>query len=122
MGLLLDPDATRRIKVDQILVCEWIGMDPRLLNLNDAEKAAKMQAIDTKRNAKAKSLHKRDEKAQKDDKQREDLHVLKEASRTVFRLSDTMKPESQAQSSEVFLYTILFCFFRLFYRLLRFVL
>ncbi|XP_017769659.1 PREDICTED: testis-specific serine/threonine-protein kinase 3-like [Nicrophorus vespilloides] len=39
-GHCLEPDVTKRWKIEQILTSDWIAMDPRLLELNAAEKAA----------------------------------------------------------------------------------
>lgn len=41
---LLEPDSTKRWKVDQILASDWFAMDPRLTQLNTAEQAALMHA------------------------------------------------------------------------------
>lgn len=41
---LLEPDPTKRWKVDQVVKCEWLAMDSRLKNMNDAEESALAQA------------------------------------------------------------------------------
>ncbi|XP_018560846.1 testis-specific serine/threonine-protein kinase 1-like [Anoplophora glabripennis] len=43
-ALLLEPDVTKRWRVEQIVKCEWLGMDPRLKELNEAEESALVQA------------------------------------------------------------------------------
>ena len=44
MGHLLEPDTSKRWKVEQVLGSEWFGMDPRLAQLNPAEQAAMIHA------------------------------------------------------------------------------
>lgn len=41
---LLEPDITKRWRVDQVLACDWLSMDPRLMQLNPAEQAAMQHA------------------------------------------------------------------------------
>lgn len=41
---LLEPDAIKRWKVDQVVESEWIGMDPRFKILSKAEENALSQA------------------------------------------------------------------------------
>lgn len=46
---LMEPDVQKRYKIDQLLGSEWLSMDPRLLQLNQAEEQALTQAqIDRK--------------------------------------------------------------------------
>lgn len=37
---LLEPDISKRWKIEEIVCCDWIAMDPRLLELNQAELTA----------------------------------------------------------------------------------
>lgn len=46
---LLEPDITKRLKIDQVLTHEWVAMDPRLLELNTAEQTALNQAIEARK-------------------------------------------------------------------------
>ncbi|GLH01955.1 Uncharacterized protein GBIM_08011 [Gryllus bimaculatus] len=45
---LLEPDVTKRWRMDQVLNSEWVAMDPRLLALTAAEQAAVKAAADEK--------------------------------------------------------------------------
>lgn len=46
---LLEPDVTKRWKLDQMITSDWIAMDPRLLLLTPAEQAALNNAIQDKK-------------------------------------------------------------------------
>ena len=46
---LLEPDVSKRWKMDQVINSEWIAMDPRLLILTPAEQAALNNAIQEKK-------------------------------------------------------------------------
>lgn len=46
---LLDPEVTKRWRVEQILNSDWMSIDPKLLELTPAEKAAIQHAHDQKR-------------------------------------------------------------------------
>lgn len=41
---LLEPDVMKRWRVEQIVKCEWLGMDPRLKDMNEAEESALAQS------------------------------------------------------------------------------
>ncbi|RZC35391.1 Pkinase, and/or RNA pol L 2 domain containing protein [Asbolus verrucosus] len=49
MNHLLEPDVTKRWKIDQVLNSDWFAMDPRLNQLNPAEQAAMMHAQEEKK-------------------------------------------------------------------------
>ncbi|XP_044255387.1 testis-specific serine/threonine-protein kinase 1-like [Tribolium madens] len=44
MSHLLEPDTSKRWKIEQILASDWFAMDPRLAQLNPAEQAAMVHA------------------------------------------------------------------------------
>lgn len=46
---ILEPDVTKRFRIEQILNSDWIAMDPRLAQLNPAEQAAMIEAQQGKR-------------------------------------------------------------------------
>lgn len=68
MTHLLEPDITKRWRVEQILSSEWLAMDPRLMQLNPAEQAAMQQAqeerkkyLDVKRSKMSSTRESKDE-------------------------------------------------------------
>lgn len=46
---ILEPDVTKRFRIEQVLNSDWIAMDPRLAQLNPAEQAAMIEAQQGKR-------------------------------------------------------------------------
>ncbi|XP_043267761.1 testis-specific serine/threonine-protein kinase 1-like [Venturia canescens] len=46
---LLEPDVSKRWKLDQIIHCEWIALDPRLVILTTAEQSALNNAIEERK-------------------------------------------------------------------------
>ncbi|XP_026463703.1 testis-specific serine/threonine-protein kinase 1-like [Ctenocephalides felis] len=46
---MMEPEPSKRWRIDQVVQSDWIGMDSRLLGLNSAENAALTQAIEERR-------------------------------------------------------------------------
>ncbi|KAK2582297.1 hypothetical protein KPH14_004638 [Odynerus spinipes] len=66
---LLEPDVKKRWQVDQILYCDWIAMDPRLLILTPAEQGALNNAIEERKKIEEKFSKKSGKKEKKSEKQ-----------------------------------------------------
>ncbi|KAI4502606.1 hypothetical protein M0802_002518 [Mischocyttarus mexicanus] len=62
---LLEPDVNKRWQVDQILYCDWIAMDPRLLILTPAEQTALNNAIEERKRNEEKFSKKKSSKIEK---------------------------------------------------------
>ncbi|KAG5883912.1 hypothetical protein JTB14_032135 [Gonioctena quinquepunctata] len=73
---LLEPDITKRWKVDQVLSSEWMSMDPRLVQLSSAEESALAQA-QVERKAYINRLTRKQSLNDKKLTQIEDVKVLK---------------------------------------------
>ncbi|KAF7273720.1 testis-specific serine/threonine-protein kinase 3-like [Rhynchophorus ferrugineus] len=72
---LLEPDANKRWKIDQVVESEWIGMDPRFKVLSKAEENALSQA-GVERKAYIDGLNKKTKDLQKSE-HTDDIKVLK---------------------------------------------
>ncbi|EEB17054.1 cAMP-dependent protein kinase catalytic subunit, putative [Pediculus humanus corporis] len=64
--LMLEPDVTKRLSMYQILNSDWIAMDPRLMVMTPAERMAKTE-----------SLHKGPSRYKSEDKQTDEVVVIK---------------------------------------------
>lgn len=49
VGCMLHPDSTKRWRMEQIVHCNWITMDPRLVGLTSAEQTALNNATEERR-------------------------------------------------------------------------
>lgn len=63
---LLEPDPSKRWKMDQVIHSDWIAMDPRLVVLTSAEQTALNNAIEDRR--------KSEEKRARKDSKKESVH------------------------------------------------
>ncbi|XP_015188663.1 PREDICTED: testis-specific serine/threonine-protein kinase 3-like [Polistes dominula] len=86
---LLEPDTKKRWQVDQILYCDWIAMDPRLLILTPAEQSALNNAIEERKRNEEKFSKKKSSKIEKKSEKQHDniiddpehIHILKGATK-----------------------------------------
>ncbi|XP_012532700.1 testis-specific serine/threonine-protein kinase 1 isoform X3 [Monomorium pharaonis] len=96
---LLEPDVSRRWRLDQIVRGEWIAMDPRLVVLTPAEQIALNNAIEERKRHEAKRdprRHKVEETKKIDDEykinlEKENVMVLKDVAKGT--VSTIMKAE-----------------------------
>ncbi|XP_033337451.1 testis-specific serine/threonine-protein kinase 3 isoform X2 [Megalopta genalis] len=93
VSAILEPDPVKRLRLDQIISCEWIAMDPRLLTLTPAEQIALTSAQEERKKMEEKffrrdpKIFKVEEKTkietQQPSKGKQDVTVIKKAGNVV---------------------------------------
>lgn len=94
VGHLLDPDTARRWKIEQVVNSDWMAMDPRLVQMSNAEETALAQA-QVERRAYMDSSNKRVSLSDKKQTQNEDVTILK------LSVTETEKVKKYASSETI---------------------
>lgn len=86
---MLEPDPSKRMKIDEALKSGWMAMDPRLMTLTTAEQTAKLKAQMEAKLPKTHVLKLDNEKKLSGSKKKSgDLKMIKEVSQTEYRASE----------------------------------
>ncbi|KAI4478045.1 hypothetical protein M0804_012236 [Polistes exclamans] len=92
---LLEPDVSKRWQVDQILYCDWIAMDERLLILTPAEQTALNNAIEERKKNEEKFSRKKSLRIEKkSEKQQDNIKETVEQQVTILKSATKARASS----------------------------